>query len=62
MSQLKKKLSKNAKAAQKILENSNLLTTAKNSSDAKNAANEKPPVAAPKTNIANKMRPAKKRG
>lgn len=58
----KKKLSKNAKAALKTLENSNLLNNAKNAAESKNASNEKPPVAAPKTNIANKMRPEKKRG
>lgn len=62
MSQPKKKLSKSAKAALKILENSNLLNSAKNATEANNASSEKPPVAAPKTNIANKMRPAKKRG
>lgn len=62
MPQTKKKLSKNAKAALKVLENSNLLTSAKNSAESKNAANDKPQNAAAKTNIANKMRPAKKRG
>lgn len=58
----KKKLSKNAKAALKTLENSNLLNNAKNAAESKITPNEKPPVAAPKNNIANKMRPSKKRG
>jgi hypothetical protein len=62
MTQPKKKLSKTAKAALKILENSNLLNAAKSSNESKSAANEKPSVAVPKTNTANKMRPAKKRG
>ncbi len=62
MAQPKKKLSKSAKMALKILEDSKLLNTAKASNASKIAANDKPPVNSPKTTAANKMRPSKKRG
>ncbi len=62
MAQQKKKLSKSAKAALKILEDSNLLKASKKANEAKAALNDKPPAASPKTNAPNKMRPEKKRG
>ncbi len=62
MAQPKKKLSKSAKAALKILEESKLLNAAKTANALKIAANDKPPVNSPKTTAANKIRPEKKRG
>lgn len=57
----KKRLSKNAKAALKILEDSKLLAAAKTVTDSKAEQNFKTPEA-PKTSAANKLRPEKKRG
>jgi hypothetical protein len=62
MAQSKKKLSKSAKAALKILEDSKLLNTVKASNASKIAANDKPTANSPKTSAANKIRPEKKRG
>ncbi len=62
MAQTKKKLSKSAKAALKILEDSKLLNNAKASNALKIAANDKPNVNLPKPSAANKIRPEKKRG
>jgi hypothetical protein len=62
MAQTKKKLSKNAKAALKILEESKLLNAAKTSHALKIAASDKPSISSPKTTAANKIRPEKKRG
>lgn len=62
MAQTKKKLSKSAKAALKILEDSKLLNAAKTANALKIAANDKPPVNSTKTTAANKIRPEKKRG
>lgn len=63
MTQPKKRLSKAAKAAQKILEDSKLLATNKTSIESKAdqtfQANESP---LKPTTMANKMRPNKKRG
>lgn len=57
----KKRLSKNAKAALKILEDSKELANAKDISDAKTEQNFKAPDTL-KTSGANKLRPEKKRG
>jgi hypothetical protein len=57
----KKRLSKNAKAALKILEDSKLLATAKTINDSKTDQNFKTQDV-PKTSAANKLRPEKKRG
>lgn len=63
MPQTKKRPSKKAKAAQKILENSKLLATNKKLNDAKEDQTFKPTDSHIKTNtIANKNRPDKKRG
>lgn len=62
MAQAKKRLSKMAKAAQKILEDSKLLATSKTIADAKTDQNFKPAESAIKTSTANKIRPNKKRG
>jgi hypothetical protein len=62
MAQPKKKLSKSAKAALKILEDSKLLNNTKASNALKIAGNDKPSVNSPKTTAANKIRPEKKRG
>ncbi len=63
MAKEKKRLSKNAKAAQKILENSKLLTIAKTTTDSKVDKTFKPTDSETnKTSDANKMRPNKKRG
>lgn len=62
MANTKKKLSKNAKAALKILNDSKLLANAKAANDAKTEQNFSVSETAPKTNDAHKMRPAKKRG
>lgn len=62
MAQEKKKLSKNAKAAAKLLEKSKLLTTLKASNELKNSQNVKIENASVKPSAPNKMRPEKKRG
>ena len=62
MTKAKKKLSKGAKAAQKILNNSKLLASAKTVSDTKAEHDFKPADTAIKTSAPNKMRPSKKRG
>lgn len=59
----KKRLSKNAKAALKILNDSKLLANAKASDESIAAQIYKPEASADKpNNIANKVRPEKKRG
>ena len=63
MPQAKKRLSKTAKAAQKILEDSKLLAANKTTNDAKADQAFKPNESSIKTNTtANKKRPNKKRG
>ena len=62
MAKEKKRLSKNAKAALKILEDSKLLATSKTITDSKAEQNFKPTDASIKTSAANKIRPNKKRG
>ncbi|MGI8555780.1 MAG: hypothetical protein ACR2LT_05440 [Pyrinomonadaceae bacterium] len=62
MTNPKQKLSKNAKAALKILNDSKLLANAKTKNDLKADRNFKPTDAAVKTSAPNKMRPSKKRG
>ncbi|MGI8467897.1 MAG: hypothetical protein ACR2N3_05540 [Pyrinomonadaceae bacterium] len=62
MAKEKKKLSKNAKAALKILNESKLLENAKAANDLKTSQNFKPTDISAKTSAANKMRPEKKRG
>lgn len=62
MTKGKKKLSKNAKAALKILEESKLLATAKSINDSNAARNFKQMDSPAKTSSANKLRPEKKRG
>ena len=62
MAKEKKRLSKNAKAALKILADSKLLATAKTSGDSKTEQNFKPTDIAAKTSAPNKIRPNKKRG
>ena len=62
MAQAKKRLSKNAKAAQKILEESKLLATAKSNVNSETDEHFKPADSLPKTSAANKLRPEKKRG
>ena len=62
MTQQKKRPSKKAKAAQKILENSKLLATAKSINDSKEDQAFKPVDSQIKTSGANKVRPDKKRG
>jgi hypothetical protein len=62
MAQAKKRLSKTAKAAQKILEDSKLLAANKTATDAKADQTFKPSDSAVKPAAANKMRPNKKRG
>lgn len=62
MAKEKKKLSKSAKAAAKLLENSKLLTDSKAANDLKIPPAVKPPGFTGKTNAPNKMRPEKKRG
>jgi hypothetical protein len=58
----KKRLNKKAKVAQKILEESKLLATAKPSNDLKRGEHFKPADMLPKPSAANKSRPHKKRG
>jgi len=62
MAKEKKKLSKNAKTAAKLLENSKLLTASKAANDLKVPQAPKPMGFSAKTNAPNKMRPEKKRG
>ena len=62
MAKDKKRLSKTAKAAQKILADSKLLANAKTISDSKTEQSFQPTDVAPKTSEANKIRPNKKRG
>ena len=62
MAKEKKRLSKNAKAAQKILEDSKLLAASKTITDTKADQTFKPDDSQVKTSTANKKRPDKKRG
>jgi hypothetical protein len=62
MAQPKKRLSKAAKAAQKILEESKLLAAHKTSGESNADQAFKPNETSPKPAAANKMRPNKKRG
>jgi len=58
----KKRLSKNAKAALKKLNDSKLLASSKAAQDAKTGQEFKSSVVTPRTSTANKLRPEKKRG
>ncbi|CAN5684399.1 hypothetical protein BH18ACI1_BH18ACI1_08570 [soil metagenome] len=62
MAKEKKRLSKNAKAALKLLNDSKLLATAKTINDSKTEQNFKPSDVLAKTTAPNKIRPEKKRG
>lgn len=62
MPQEKKRPNKRAKAVAKLLKDSELLATAKATNDSKTDANFKPSGTSPKTSVANKLRPEKKRG
>ncbi len=62
MAQPKKRLSKTAKAALKILEDSKLLANNKANTDSKADQTFKAADSAVKTSVANKKRPNKKRG
>ena len=62
MSKEKKRLSKSAKAAQKLLADSKLLAASKAASDANSGEEFKSSVVTPRTSTANKPRPHKKRG
>jgi len=62
MAKEKKRLSKNAKAALKLIKDSKLLATAKTANDSKTDQTFKPSDVSPKTSAANKLRPQKKRG
>ncbi len=62
MAKEKKRLSKNAKAALKVLKDSKLLETSKTLNDSKTDQNFKPSDVPAKTSAPNKMRPGKKRG
>ena len=62
MAKEKKRLSKNAKAALKILEESKLLAASKIIADSKTNQTFKPSDVSAKTSTANKLRPEKKRG
>lgn len=62
MAQTKKRLSKNAKAALKLLKDSKLLANEKTIKDSKTARNFEPKDSPAKTTAAHKSRPAKKRG
>ena len=62
MAKAKKRPSKNAKAAQKILENSKLLAESKTKNELKNEETFKPNDSHIKTSGANKIKPHKKRG
>ncbi len=58
----KKRPSKNAKAAIKLLKESKLLAATKAAQDSQATQDFKPSEAAPKPSAANKLRPEKKRG
>jgi len=62
MAKEKKRLSKNAKAALKILEESKLLADSKTITDSKAEQAFKPSDSPVKTSAPNKLRPEKKRG
>jgi hypothetical protein len=62
MAKGKKKLSKSAKEALKVLENSKLLAESKTQSGSNAPQNIKPETVSGKPAAPNKMRPAKKRG
>ncbi len=62
MPQGKKKLSKNAKAAAKLLKDSKLLADSKLMNDKKTPQNIKSTSPSAKNSAPNKMRPEKKRG
>ena len=62
MAKEKKKLSKNAKLAAKLLRDSKLLTDSKTSDDNRKLPNVKETNFPAKPNAPNKMRPEKKRG
>jgi hypothetical protein len=62
MAKEKKRLSKNAKAALKLLKDSKLLAAAKATNDSKTDQNFKSSDVSAKTSTANKLRPQKKRG
>ncbi|MGI9035801.1 MAG: hypothetical protein ACR2GD_07150 [Pyrinomonadaceae bacterium] len=62
MANPKKKLSKSAKAALKILNDSKLLAAAKTLNDSRTDQTFKTADATIKTSAPNKMRPSKKRG
>ena len=62
MAKEKKKLSKSAKLAAKILKDSKLLATVKDANDSNSQQNVKIEGFIPKPSMANKMRPEKKRG
>ncbi|CAN5775059.1 hypothetical protein BH20ACI4_BH20ACI4_32250 [soil metagenome] len=62
MAQTKKRPSKKAKAAQKILENSKLLATAKTINESKDEQVFEPDGSQIRTSGANKLKPHKKRG
>ncbi len=62
MAKEKKRLSKTAKEALKILEKSKLLKTSKTINDSKAEQTFKPDDSPMKTSAANKTRPDKKRG
>ena len=62
MAKEKKRLSKTAKAAQKVLEDSKLLAASKTITDSKADQNFKPTESSIKPSTANKIRPNKKRG
>ena len=62
MAQAKKRPSKTAKAAKKMLEDSKLLATAKTITETKDEQTFKPTESQIKTSQANKIRPNKKRG
>jgi hypothetical protein len=61
MAKEKKRLSKNAKAALKAVTESKLLA-AKAAQEAKSGSEFKSSVMTPRTSVANKLRPEKKRG
>ncbi len=62
MAKPKKKLSKSAKEALKVLENSKLLANSKTQNLPNAPKNFKPETGTGKTAAPNKMRPSKKRG
>ena len=62
MAKEKKKLSKNAKLAAKVLRDSKLLADLKTSNEQKMPTNVKATNSSVKPNAPNKMRPEKKRG